>query len=228
MKLVLRILPTVFVLISGTAFADITASDMTWDFIVVSARGAQADLRGVSYTDFPPLPVAVAVEGAPSTSWFGPPNNFSPGESVLGPGTITWDNNFFLAIGSNFYGAGLPGTFSVFPTTLDLPFITLPPPPTTGGTVFEATLFPRFVFELDGTILTGPCFGSCNFKFRSARGELTFNWHYQDGAWHALGLRLNSLPEPGTLPLLVIGFGALGWRKFRAASLARGRSSIPV
>jgi len=228
MKLVLRILPTVFVLISGTAFADITASDMTWFRVEVLAIGGQADLSGVS--DTISGPVSVTVTGAPSTSWFGPPNNFSPGESVLGPGTITWDNPIFLAIGSNLYGAGEPGKFSMFPTALDLPFITLPPAPTGSGPqdYFKPTLFPRFVFELDGTILTGPCFGSCNFKFRSARGELTFNWHYQDGAWHALGLRLNSLPEPGTLPLLVLGIGALGWMRTRSASRARGRSVIPV
>jgi PEP-CTERM motif-containing protein len=221
MKLVPRILPTVLVLISSTAFADTTASGLFPEFFTIDGLHLTA---GVQLTGYPPelqfQQVSVLVQGVTPAGWFGPQPSF-PGDSVLGPTTITWDDNLGLAIGSKFYD---PGQFEVFPTVLDLPFFTLP---AKGNFPFTDAIFPNFVLELDGKTLTNCPSTGCNFAFRSLPGTLDFEWLYQDGAWHAASATL-SVPEPGTLTLLVIGIGAVGWRKLRSASLARGRSIIPV
>jgi peptidoglycan/LPS O-acetylase OafA/YrhL len=92
MKLVLRILPTVFVLISSTAFADTTASGLFPQslFLFGSNSNAFGELTGYPQ-DLQFEFVNISVEGVTPTGWFGPQQQqYFPGESVLGPTTITW------------------------------------------------------------------------------------------------------------------------------------------
>jgi hypothetical protein len=219
MKLVLRILPTVFLLISSTAFADTTRSDM---FV---HGGGIGPYNGVNFNvrvqlvggePFSPRFNEIDAFGHTPTGWFGP-DLYLPGESVLGPTTVSWDAPLSLTIGSNFYNST---SFDVFPTAVDVPFITLP---ATGNDfeVFHITV-PKFVWELDGTIPTNCPSSGCNFEFRGFPGTLRFEFTFSHGFWYASGGAFN-VPEPGTLALLVIGIGAVGWRKFRSASRARGR-----
>src|SRR5262249_22378206 len=223
MKLVLRILPTVFVLISSTAFADATFSGLIPHSVFLgNSEAFVGQLSGyppeLSYEQFVSL---FDAKGVTPAGWFGPDNQqYFPGESVLGPTTITWDDPGGLQIGSTFY----PGQFELFPTVLDLPFVTLPPK---GNLPFTSVDFPRFVLELDGRLLTGCDGAGCNFTLRSTPGNLGFEWLWQNGAWVVYGATL-SVPEPGTLSLFAFGIVAVGWRKFRSASLARGRSVISV
>jgi hypothetical protein len=93
---------------------------------------------------------------------------------------------------------------------LNVPYITFP----TNGKNFTFS-FP-WTPELDGTINTNCPSSGCNFIFVGTPGTLSFSYFYDPsvGAYFA-GPASFATPEPGTLTLLAIGIGALGWRKFR-------------
>jgi len=210
MKLVLRILPTVFVLISITAFADTVRFNLNQNVGIVPNFGIGDN---VAVYLFGPGVSAFAEGGTPH-GWFDLGQPYFPGDSGLGPMTIFWDTAS-LQIGSTGYDFD---QFDLFPTDFDqMPSITFP----TNGKDFTVT-FPIQAWELDGTILTDCPSTGCNFGFAGKLGKLSLSYVFSDGAYFAQSASF-SAPEPGTLPLMLIGIGAVCWRKFRSVRLARSK-----
>lgn len=216
MRLVLRILPTVFVLISATAFADTIRVDLN-SIVDIGANNGIGDNVGVHLFG---QGVSIFAEGGTPQGFFDCCDPYFPGDTALGPTTVFWDAGA-LQIGSTYYDFDL---FDLTPTELSpFPSVTFP----TNGKDFTVTV--PWTWELDGTIVSpGQCPSSgCNFSFASKPGILSFSFVFTDG-FYVAGPASFTTPEPGTLPLILIGIGALGWMRFRAASLGRGRSVIPV
>jgi hypothetical protein len=202
MKLVLRILPTVFVLISITAFADALRTNLNANVDIVP--NLEGDNVGVTLFG---QGVSITVFGGTPAGWFdapGGPTHYFPGDSGLGPTTITWDGGQ-LQIGSTLYD------FDQFEIgsggVLDVPSITFP----TNGKDFTVTVAP-FVWELAGTIDTNCPSSGCNFDFLSKPGELSFSFFFGAPSHEYFASSASfSTPEPGTLGLMAAGLaGILG------------------
>src|SRR5262249_29169174 len=159
---------------------------------------------------------------------------YFPGDMALGLTTISWDVAG-LQIGSTGYDFS---QFDLFPDEPDIPSVTFP----TNGK--DVTVRVPFVPFLGGTINPGgpsnttcPSSG-CDFAFVGKPGTLSFSFTFDPesfgGAYFASSASF-SVPEPGTLPLMLIGIGAVGWMGFTSASRARrsgdglrGRGSLAV
>jgi hypothetical protein len=202
MKLVLRILPTVFVLISNTAFADTTRFNLNSNVLIGPNTGI-GDNVGVNLFG---QGVSISALGGTLTGWFDTPQQYLPGDPGLGPTTILWDGAS-LQIGSTFYDFD---QFDLSFTDLNVPPITFP----TNGKDFTVSV--PWAWELDGTINSNCPSSGCNFSFAGNTGTLSFSYLYFDGAYLASSASF-AVPEPGTLTLIAIGIGALGWRRFRSS-----------
>src|SRR5262249_58768466 len=206
MKLVLRILSTVFALISITAFADTIRVDLNADVEIDPNVGAGDNVfvqlfgQGVSI---------VALGGTPSP-FFDGDRFYFPGDTALGSTTVEWDEAG-LQIGSTGYDFD---QFDLSFTDLEAPGITFP----TNGKKDITVSFP-WTWELDGTILEGgnsnttcPSSG-CNFLFVSKPGILSFTFTFFDdpvfGGVYLAGPTSFRTPEPGTLGLMAAGFAGL-------------------
>jgi hypothetical protein len=201
MKLVLRILPTVFALISITAFADTTRVDLNANVLIGANVGAGdnvlVNLSGQGVSIF-------AIGGTPR-GFFDCCDPYFPGDHALGPTTIFWDTAG-LQIGSTGYDFD---QFDLSFTDLEAPMITFP----TNGKDFTVS-FP-WTWELDGTIgansnTTCPSSG-CNFSFVSEPGTLSFSFTFDPhfGGVYFAGPASFSTPEPGTLGLMAAGLAGI-------------------
>jgi hypothetical protein len=206
MKLALRIIPIVFVLISTTAFADTIRENLDASVGIGPNQGFGDNVAVRLFGQG----VSIFAEGGTPLGFFDCCDPYFPGDQALGPTTIFWDTAG-LQIGSTGYDFD---QFDLFPTDLaPFPSITFP----TNGKDFTVTV-PGWAWELDGTIIppTDCPSSGCNFSFLSKPGNLSFSFSFFDGAYFA-GPASFTVPEPGTLALLVIGIGAVGWRKFRSS-----------
>jgi hypothetical protein len=203
MKLVLRILPTVLVLISITAFADTIRFNLNSNVGIGPNDGA-GDNVGVTLFG---QGVSIFALGGTPFPWFDLGQQYFPGDSGLGPTEIFWDTGS-LQIGSTGWDFD---QFELSPGFLNAPAITFP----TNGKDFTVT-FP-WAWELDGTIdpNAGCPSSGCNFLFVGQPGTLSFSYFFFDGAYYASSASF-STPEPGTLGLLAVGLaGILGVFKKR-------------
>jgi hypothetical protein len=200
MKLVLRILPTVFALISITAFADTVRFDLNSNVSLGPNEGAGDNV----FVNLFGQGVSIGALGGTLTFWFDSGQPYFPGDPGLGPTTVEWDTAG-LQIGSTSYDFD---QFDLSFTDLEAPGITFP----TNGKDFTVS-FP-WTWALDGTILTNCPSSGCDFLFVGQPGTLSFSYVYDPsvGAYLADSASF-STPEPGTLTLLAIGIGALGWRR---------------
>jgi hypothetical protein len=198
MKLVLRILPTVFVLISNTAFADTVRENLGVN-AGISPRIGMADLNAKVFL----VGQGVLIEdsGGTVTGWFDFGKEYFPGDPGLGPTTVTW-GPARLQIGSTFYTSD---QFELSPTLLNIPGITFPTNET-NGEVFTVT-FP-LIWTLDGTINTNCPSSGCDFSFSSQPGKLNFAYLFNAGGYFAEGATF-STPEPGTLGLMAAGLAGI-------------------
>lgn len=204
MKLVLRILPTVFALISITAFADTLRANLNAN-VGIGPNDGFGDNVGVNLFG---QGVSISTSGGTPLFWFDLGQQNFPGDSGLGPITIMWDSGF-LQIGSNSYDFD---QFELSPTFLDVPVITFP----TNGKDFTVTVAP-FAWDLAGTIdpNAGCPSSGCNFAFESKPGALSFSFVFFDGAYSPSSASFVT-PEPGTLGLMAAGvLGILGVFKKR-------------
>src|SRR5262245_6864066 len=87
MKLVLRILPTVFVLISITAFADTIRNNLDANFGIEPNFGSGDNWAVKLFGQG----VSIFAEGGTPYPWFNGDVPYFPGEQGLGPTTIFWD-----------------------------------------------------------------------------------------------------------------------------------------
>jgi hypothetical protein len=217
MKLVRRILPAVFALISITAFADTTRFNLN-SYVAIGPNAGAGDNVFVNLFG---QGVSIGTLGGTLTGWFDLGQLYFPGDPGLGPTTIEWDTAS-LQIGSTLYDFD---QFDLSFTDLEAPGITFP----TNGKDFTVS-FP-WTWELDGTILEGgssnttcPSSG-CNFLFVGQPGTLSLSYVYVPsfGAY-VTGSASFSTPEPGTLGLMAAGFAglaALGRRR-------RPRTMLPA
>ena len=199
MKLVLRIIPTVLVLISTSAFADTIRFNLNTDVDMGPNEGA-GDNVGVTLSG---QGVFIFALGGTPTGWLENDQQYFPGEQGLGPITIFWDSAG-LGIGSSVYDFD---QFDLAPTNLDAPFITFP----TNGKDFIVR-FP-WTWSFEGTINANCPSSGCDFLLVGKPGKLSFTYIYVDFAGPTSFV---TTPQPGTLTLIAIGIGAVGWRKFRS------------
>jgi len=201
MKLVLRILPTVFVLISSTAFAQTVRVNLNSSVDIGANCGAGDNVL-----------VQLFGQGVSSGANGGTPRGFFdcdpyfPGDSALGPTTVFWDSGQ-VQIGSTLYDFN-SGQMDLFPTDIfDVPTITLP----TNGKDFTVTI-PHFFWELDGTILQDCPSSGCDFSFVSKPGTLSFSFTFDvlNGVYFAGPASFStSTPEPGTFGLMAAGLAGI-------------------
>jgi len=198
MKLVLRILPTVFVLISITAFADVTVRNNLDANIGIEPNLGAGDNWSVSL--FGQGVFIQAIGGTPLGFFDGP---YFPGDMALGPTTIFWDVAG-LQIGSTGYDFS---QFDLFPDDEpDFPFVTFP---TNGKDVTVRVPFVPFLF---GTIISDCPSSGCDFAFVGKPGTLSFSFTFDPesfgGAYFASSASF-SVPEPGTLGLMAAGLAGI-------------------
>jgi hypothetical protein len=201
MKLVLRILPTLLVLISISAFADTIRINLN-THVGIGPNEGFGDNVGVTLSG---QGVSIFALGGTPSPWFDFPQQYFPGDQGLGSTTIFWDAAD-LQIGSSFYGFD---EFDLDPANLFLPTITFP----SNGKDFTVR-FP-WTWALDGTINTDCPSSGCGFLLVGKPGRLSFSYIYSDGVYYASSASFATTPEPGTLTLIAIGIGTVGWRKFR-------------
>jgi hypothetical protein len=209
MKRILGILPTFFVLISISAFADTIRFNLNSNVSMGPNEGA-GDNVGVLLSG---KGVGIFALGGTPTGWFDFPQQYFPGDQGLGPTTIFWDTAS-LQIGSTLYDFD---QFDLAPTFLNVPGITFP----SNGKDFTVTT--PWAWDLSGTINTNCPSSGCNFEFVSKPGKLSFSYAYSDGAYYARSASFTTTPEPCTLSLIAIGIGAVGWRKLGSISQIHAR-----
>jgi hypothetical protein len=214
MKLVLRILPTVFVLISSTAFADTVRENLGAVGFISPNFSAYGIPDNVSLNFTGPGVTFDALGNTPP-GWFDYGAKH-PGDSDLGPTTITWDGAN-LQIGSTDYASD---QFKLNPTPLDVPRITLPPA-STNGYIFSVTV--PWTWKIDGTINTNCPSSGCDFMLVSAPVTLGFSYLFGGGIYVPRSEAF-STPEPGTLGLMAAGFVGLAVLGLRR----RSRAMLPA
>jgi hypothetical protein len=208
MKLVPRIISIAFVLISISAFADTIRFNLNSNVLIGPNEGV-GDNVGVTLSG---RGVSISALGGTPTFYFDSGQPYFPGDPGLGPTTIFWDTAG-LRIGSKVYDFD---QFDLDPTFLDVPFITFP----TNGKDFSVS-FP-WTWALSGTINTNCPSSGCGFFFVGKRGKLRFSFIFFDGAYFASSASFTTVPEPGSLALMAIGIGVVGWRRVRYS-----RSRLP-
>jgi hypothetical protein len=201
MKFVLRIIPTIVVLISISAFADTIRFGLNTNVAIGPNEGV-GDNVGVTLSG---QGVFIFALGGTPTSWFDTGQPYFPGEGGLGPTSIFWDTAN-LQIGSTLYEFD---QFDLAPTGLNAPNITFP----SNGKDFTVS-FP-WTPELFGTINSNCPSSGCNFDFVGKPGTVRLSFFFLDGTYYANTASFTTIPEPGTLTLIGIGIGVVGWRRFK-------------
>ncbi len=202
MRQPLRVLLTIFVLTSISAFADtINYTNLNVNLVIRPNTGSGGNIGGLITGPG----VNLSVGGGSFAFWFGS-DPYAPG-SIGGGGTdIFWDNAFG-EIGSQSYGFG---DIQLQPVSLNAGSFTFP----TNGKDFTITL-PASIDVITGSILTTYPFPT--FTLTTNPGHLTLSFFYSNatGLYFASSGSFTTVPEPGTLGLMATGIVAATWRRLK-------------
>jgi hypothetical protein len=195
-----RILPAIFVLISVAAFADnISLTNLSASMTIIPNSGSGDNLGGNLFGPG----INLGFNGG-TVDWFSY-QGFAPGSAgggstfiVAGGGGET------ILVGSQPYYietfAGAPFNIGAF---------TFP----TNGQNFTTTVAASLgLFNGLGCTPAGVC---PTFTFATKPGQLTLSFNYGDGLYYFNAGSFSTVPEPGTLGLMAIGLGTLGWLSYK-------------
>ncbi len=214
-----RTFPVIVVLISVCAFADsVSFSNLNANFTIQPNLGDGGNVFG---TIFGPG-VNVGEFGGFGGNWFdGPDHPLAPGSVWSGGSgaTVMFPETIMAMIGSQSYSSPSVegGQFTLFTSSFTLP---------TNGQ--------NFTINLPASLSTTTLFISCattdcpTFTLATNPGLLTMSFHFDPftngGVYDFAGGSFTTVPEPGTVGLMAIGFGTLTWLGYKRSWASRSKA----
>jgi len=203
MRLLLRIVPVVFVLLSIRAFADnINFKNLSANFEVDPNSGfgdnvsGQLGRSGLSFS---------GIGGTPG-GWFDVDFGSAPGSTGGGMTPILWDSaslkigsqSYYTDISLEVFGALFASTFT-FPTNGKNFSVTLPAYMDTNGTIF----------------CDDEACGTFDLQSKTGKLRLSFIYSADSGLYYGKSGSFVTTPEPGTIGLTGLGIIAITWGMHR-------------
>ena len=207
MRQMIRILLGMLLLTSISAFAD-SFTGLGVNFVIQPNNGSGGNLGG----SISGPGVNFFAGGGSPFSWFNNSQGVAPGST--GGGTLIFWEDAYGTLGSQTY---LDGDIALNPSNLNAGSFTFP----TNGQDFTISV-PASLDIITGTILTTCNTGCQTFSLTTNPWTLTLSFFYSpvDGMYYGSSGSFTSaavatVPEPGTLGLMVMGVVAITRRKLQ-------------